>query len=816
MLQVVMSRWIDSVLYRLREPIAAVALLFILYCNVYMWFYVPPDDYEFTWSPDTQLRILSVPESSLARPYLQPGDRLVAIGDRPVRRMELLYPLPLQPAYSYTVERNGEILTHSIPVPAGLTALAIKNQLPTTLLSLAGWVVGVLLLLFARRANVQAVHAGYTFLLAPVVLVGLQAAQDGAPYAWLGGQALIFFLAVGWPYLGLIPREQPLKPLTRRVFTLSLGAATGLALVAVYEILFLFPRGLSVEELSGISVYSSGFLLSGLGLVAFVLLLGWRACALPKSSYLKQQLLILLVFVAIGVFPIVFLTILPGVLLNTIFLPFPVAIALMIFIPAGYLFVIYRRGFLGLDPFFSRSIYLALLSLVAFGFYASGLYFVQRMLNLGGPEAVLPATVVFFPTLLLAIYLNQPINSFVQQLVYGKAALNQDVLARYALALSSKPELETLDRIFTSLANSLDISCAVLTLRDRSGRFVQISAQGIQGADTISEESLRGLDRPVVRATLARGETLPVLDIFQWAELAVPLRAREEQIGVLALSRPGSDGYFNARQVSFVTQAASILVVASENITLFEATRDLSMRAQMVQEKERQKLALEIHDVPLQEITFVTNTIDHLLFKMDNESVVNGNGTMEKVAKTLSEANVHLRAAAMALRDICIGLYPPFRDQGIQVTVQAITREYEEKHGLHIDLELEHHLHRTPPRENEATTITVGRVLAEALNNVAKHAPGASVSVRLHADEESIYLSIADNGPGIGATSLSLSELVRRKHLGIVGMHESARFAGGSLRVENNEPHGTRVMLICPLVPQDLRLPDSNITDHSR
>jgi hypothetical protein len=87
-----MSRWIDSVLYRLREPIAAVALLFILYCNVYMWFYVPPDDYEFTWSPDTQLRILSVPESSLARPYLQPGDRLVAIGDRPVRRMELLYP----------------------------------------------------------------------------------------------------------------------------------------------------------------------------------------------------------------------------------------------------------------------------------------------------------------------------------------------------------------------------------------------------------------------------------------------------------------------------------------------------------------------------------------------------------------------------------------------------------------------------------------------------------------------------------------------------------------------------------------------------
>ncbi len=799
MLRVIMTQRIDSVLYRLRVPVAALALLFILYCNVYMWFYVPPDDYEFTWSPDTQLRILSVPESSLARPYLQPDDTLVAIGGRPVQRMAMLYSLPLEGVYEYTVQRGGAILTYEIPMPAGLTALAVRNQLPTTLLSLAGWVVGVLLLLFARRENFQAVHAGYTFLLAPVVLVGIQAAQDGAPFAWLGGQTLIFFLAVGWPYLGLIPREQPLKPMTRRIFTLSLVAATALALVAVYEIQFLFPHGQSVEALSGISMYSSGFLLSGLGLVAFVLLLGWRAFSLPKSSYLKQQLLILLVFVAIGVFPIVFLTILPGVLLNTIFLPFPASIALMIFIPAGYLFVIYRRGFLGLDPFFSRSIYLALLSLVVFGFYASGLYFVQRLLNLGGPEAVLPATVVFFPTLLLTIYLNQPINSFVQQLVYGKAALNQDALAEYALALSSKPEIETLDRIFRSLANSLDISYAVLTLRDRSGRFVQISAQGIQGTDTISEESLQGLDRPVVRATLARDETLPVLDIFQWAEIAIPLRAREEQIGVLALSRPGSDGYFNARQVTFLMQAASILAVASENITLFEATRDLSMRAQVVQEKERQKLALEIHDAPLQEITFVTHTIDHLLSKMDNEPAVNGNGTMEKVAKTLSEANGHLRAAAMVLRNICIGLYPPFRDQGIPLTVQAIAGEFEEKHGLNINLTIENCPQLAYAQENDAVTIAISRVLTEALNNVAKHAPQANVCIRLGANAENLYLSIADDGPGSWTPKLSLSELVRRGHLGIVGMHESARYAGGSLRVGKNEPHGTQIILSCPL-----------------
>jgi signal transduction histidine kinase len=580
---------------------------------------------------------------------------------------------------------------------------------------------------------------------------------------------------------------------------LFLIAAIGLTLVAVSEILLLFPRGQSLKELTGISAYSSGFLLSGLGLVAFVFILGWRTHALPQTSYLRQQLLILLVFVAIGVVPIVFLTILPRVLLDTILLPFPVAIALMIFVPAGYLFVIYRRGFLGLDLFFSRSIYLALLSLFVFGFYASGLYFVQRLLNLGGPEAVLPATVVFFPTLLLTIYLNRPVNNFVQQLIYGKATLNQDLVTDYAIALSARPEIETLDRIIISLASILDISCAVLTLRDRNGHFVEISAKGVEGGRVVSNEALKGLQGPVVRTALSKDDIPPILDIFGWAELVVPLRTREEQIGVLALSRPGADGYFNARQVTFLRQAASMLAVASENITLFEAARDLSMRAQVAQEKERQKLALEIHDAPLQEITFVTNTIDHFLFKLDSEPSSNGNGMAEGVMQTLSEANEHLRSAAMVLRQICMGLYPPFRDQGIQLTVQAITREFMEKHELHISLEVENCQQFVSTEANDSVVVAVSRVLTEALNNVVKYAPGANVCIQLRTEGSGLILSIIDDGPGGGVPNLSLSELIRRGHLGIVGMHESARYAGGSLHIQKHQPHGTQVILNCPL-----------------
>lgn len=368
-----------------------------------------------------------------------------------------------------------------------------------------------------------------------------------------------------------------------------------------------------------------------------------------------------------------------------------------------------------------------MLSLFVFGFYASGLYFVQRLLKLGGPEAVLPATIVFFPTLLLTIYLNGPINNFVQQLVYGKAALNQGLVAEYAMALSARPEIETLDHILASLAEMMDISHAILTLRDRGGNFIQICAKGIENLQNFPEDVLRGLRGPVVRTANVHDEIPPILDVFRWAELVVPLTTREEQIGVLALSRPGEDGYFNARQVTFLRQAAGMLAVASENITLFEATRDLSLRAQVAQEKERQRLALEIHDAPLQEITFVTNSIDHLLLKLGNGAGSNGDGFTEKVTTTLSEANNHLRSAALVLRQICMGLYPPFRDQGIQLTVQSIAREFEEKHGFPVDLQIEDHPQFAYALQNDAAIIAVSRVLSEALNNVVKHAPQAHV-----------------------------------------------------------------------------------------
>ena len=778
---------------QLRLPAAALTLLFIVYCNIYMWFYVPPDDFEFTWSPDTRLFVVDLTDSALAAPHLQARDEILAVDGQPVRRMTTFYPLPLKPTYTFTVSRGEDILTENIPVPTRLTMLAVKNQLPTTLLSIVGWAVGALILLFARPGNSEAMRAGYIFILAPAVLVGIQAAQDGAPLAWLGGHVLIFYLPIAWIYLGFIPRSTPLPRSAKAIFAILLAAATLLALAATYEVLFLFPEGVGFEVTIGISLYTVGFLLSGAGLIAFALILTLRTAVTPPGTYLRQQLSILLVFVAAGALPIVVLTILPNIFFHIILLPFPMAISLMLLIPAGYLFVIHRKGFLGLDPLFSRGLFVALFALVIFGFYVAGLYAVQRLLNLDGAEAVLPATIVFFPTLLLAVYVNRPIYSFVQQLIYGDAPLDQDTLANFTASLAAQPEARTINEVITALAKLLDVTKAAFTVSSGSGSPTHVALVGLDEIEPISTQTITNIRQPLLRATV--GELGDAFNFFGWAEILVPVAIRGEPMGVLALSRPGRDGYFNAREVAFLSQAAGVLAVASENIYLFEATRNLSMQALAIREEERRQLSLQIHDTPLQQVTFVAHTVDQLLAKLsdDGQSPVDG-----EVRTALEKTGQHVRMAADALRSICFGLYPPFRDQGARATVEETVRHFEQVHELRIELTFTGCALAAEPVGAERVTTAVSHVLGEALNNVVKHVPDAQVRVNLHCERERLMLTVTDNGPGCAIPNLSFSELVRRGHLGIVGMHEWARYAGGRLQIEENNPKGLSLSLLVP------------------
>jgi signal transduction histidine kinase len=170
----------------------------------------------------------------------------------------------------------------------------------------------------------------------------------------------------------------------------------------------------------------------------------------------------------------------------------------------------------------------------------------------------------------------------------------------------------------------------------------------------------------------------------------------------------------------------------------------------------------------------------------------------QEVASKLTSAGEQLRKAAVSMRNVCIDLYPPLIEQGVNVVVSEILHQFESEYGLDINYRAALDGESWP--NSDQITSTVRRVLSESLNNIVKHAKGANVEVNLNmAHDNQLILQIVDDGPGSRTVGLSFSELVRQGHLGIVGMHEWAQEIGGTLKIFTNEPSGTTVLLSCPL-----------------
>jgi two-component system, NarL family, sensor kinase len=86
---------------------------------------------------------------------------------------------------------------------------------------------------------------------------------------------------------------------------------------------------------------------------------------------------------------------------------------------------------------------------------------------------------------------------------------------------------------------------------------------------------------------------------------------------------------------------------------------------------------------------------------------------------------------------------------------------------------------------------TLFRIAGEALANIRRHASAYSVDIVLTATRRRVRLTVADDGRGFDVGK-------RGNGLGIEGMRERARLAGGSLVITSQRGRGTRVVATLP------------------
>jgi signal transduction histidine kinase len=90
-------------------------------------------------------------------------------------------------------------------------------------------------------------------------------------------------------------------------------------------------------------------------------------------------------------------------------------------------------------------------------------------------------------------------------------------------------------------------------------------------------------------------------------------------------------------------------------------------------------------------------------------------------------------------------------------------------------------------------------IFKEALTNIARHAKATRAGITLEAHGGELCMEISDNGRGILARAPRRAGTI--KSLGLVGMRERVRSAGGQLTIGNGPGRGTRLTVTIPTPP---------------
>jgi two-component system sensor histidine kinase UhpB len=193
------------------------------------------------------------------------------------------------------------------------------------------------------------------------------------------------------------------------------------------------------------------------------------------------------------------------------------------------------------------------------------------------------------------------------------------------------------------------------------------------------------------------------------------------------------------------------------------------------QEAERARLARDLHDEANQSLTGVLLR----LRAIEHDAPASLQPELRATAEAASMAMDELLRLARELRPSTLD------DHGLESALRTQVDGFARQHRVEAKLNVGTNVGDLGADEQ----IVVYRVVQEALNNVAEHAEANEVTVELRRADGRKMLRVTDDGRGFDDAAAA------SPGLGITGMRERARLAGGRLRVRSRPGRGTVVEL---------------------
>jgi PAS domain S-box-containing protein len=233
-------------------------------------------------------------------------------------------------------------------------------------------------------------------------------------------------------------------------------------------------------------------------------------------------------------------------------------------------------------------------------------------------------------------------------------------------------------------------------------------------------------------------------------------------------------------------RATELAEQVSERLRAEERVKALLERLVTVQEEERRRIALNLHDHLGQQLTALRLTISALKDKQMPQDDLRKR--IDAIDEIVAQIDKDVDILAWDLRPAALD------DVGLNAAMAAFLRQWSVAQGIPAEFHVSSpEAVRLPPE----TESQLYRILQEALNNVSKHANATCVSVLVEQHEHEALLVIEDDGRGF---DVERAANARGRHagMGLIGMRERAAVIGGTVEFETAPGQGTTVFVRFP------------------
>ncbi len=224
--------------------------------------------------------------------------------------------------------------------------------------------------------------------------------------------------------------------------------------------------------------------------------------------------------------------------------------------------------------------------------------------------------------------------------------------------------------------------------------------------------------------------------------------------------------------------------LAEEKISLYQGQlRALASELALSEERERRRLAAELHDRIGQTLAFAKIKLSGLLKSISSPDL----------ASPLTEITGMIDTTIQDTHSLIFEISPPVLYQvGFEAAVEWLAEHFQERSGIRISVKSDTH----PITLGEDLRIVLFQAIRELLINVIKHAKASRAKISMKHAKNGLQIVVQDNGSGFVPPPDDCHGAMRG--FGLFNIRERLRHLGAEIRIESSRGKGTKVTLSIP------------------